>query len=111
LIHLEPLGWVGGPIILLDSRRLEVQGPTHPLQVVGKGLDSSCIVPSLRIMLSVRLVIIGTIVVILPLLTSLLFKALTLLTLVFDPAACVFGADNVSQVLIILVSPSVAFHR
>jgi hypothetical protein len=111
LIHLEPLGWVGGPIILLDSRWLEVQGPTHPLQVVGKGLDSSCIVPSLRIMLSVRLVIIGTIVVIVPLLTSLLFKALTLLTLDFDPAACIFGADNVSQVLIILVSPSVAFHR
>jgi hypothetical protein len=44
-MHLEPLGWVGGPIILFDLRRFEVQGPTHPLQVMGNGFDSACIVP------------------------------------------------------------------
>jgi hypothetical protein len=81
------------------------------LQVMGKGLDSSCIAPSLRRMLSVRLVIIGTIVAIVPLFTSLLFKALTLLTLVFYLTACIFTMDDIAQVSVIPVSPSVTFLR
>jgi hypothetical protein len=110
LIHLEPLSWVGGPIILLDSQRLEVQGPTHPLQVVGKGLDS-CIVPSLGRTLSMRLVIIGITVVIVPPFTSLQFKSLALLTQVFDLVMCIFAADDVAQVLVIPVTHSVVFLR
>jgi hypothetical protein len=39
-------------------------------------------------MVSVSLVLIGTIVVIVPFFTLLLFKVLVLLTLVFNPAAC-----------------------
>jgi hypothetical protein len=47
LIHLEPLSWVGGHIILLNPQWFEVQGPMHPIRVMGKGLDSSCIAPPL----------------------------------------------------------------
>jgi hypothetical protein len=60
-------------------------------------------------MLSVRLVVIGTIVVIVPLFTSLLFKALTLLTLVFDQTMCILAAYDVVQVSVIPVLPSAAF--
>jgi hypothetical protein len=83
LIHHEPLGWVGGPIILLNSWWLKVQGPTDSLQVLGECLDSSCIMPSFRRALSVRLVIIGTIVIIAPHFALLLLKTLTLLTPVY----------------------------
>jgi hypothetical protein len=76
---------------------------------VSKGLDSSCIAPSLWRTLSVRLVIIGTIVVIVPLFTSLLFKAPTLLTPVFDQTMCILAADDVVQVSVIPVLPSAAF--
>jgi hypothetical protein len=61
--------------------------------------------------MSVRLVVIGTIVIIVPLFRSLLFKGLMLLKPVFDPAACIFAADDVTQISIILVSPSAAFLR
>jgi hypothetical protein len=60
-------------------------------------------------MLLVGLVIIGTIVVIVPLFTSLLCKALVLLMLIFDPAACISTADDITQVSIMLVSPSAMF--
>jgi hypothetical protein len=74
-----------------------------------KGSDSSCIAPSFRRALLVRLVIIDTIIVIIPLFTSLLFKALALLTPIFDPVVCIFAVDDVAQVSIITVSPSVVF--
>jgi hypothetical protein len=47
-----------------------------------------------------RLVIIGTKIVIVPLFTSLLFKVLTLLTSVFDPAVFIFAMVDVTQVSI-----------
>jgi hypothetical protein len=59
---------------------------------MGKSLDSSCIMPSFGRTLSVRLVIIGTIVVIVPFFTPLLFKALVLLMSVFDAAMCISDA-------------------
>jgi hypothetical protein len=66
-------------------------------------------VPSLERALSVRLVVIGTIIIIVPLFMLLLFKALTLLTPIFDPATCIFAMDNVMQVSVIPVSPSAMF--
>jgi hypothetical protein len=60
-------------------------------------------------MLTVRLVIIGTIEVIVPFFTLLLFKALALLTLVSYPAVCIFVVDDVAQISIILVSSSATF--
>jgi hypothetical protein len=57
----------------------------------------------------VRLVIIGTIVVIVPFFMPLLFETLTLLTLVFDPTSCISAADDVAQILVIPVSPSGMF--
>jgi hypothetical protein len=59
----------------------------------------------------VRLVVIGTKKIIVPLFTLLLFKALTLLTPVFDLATSIFATDDVTQVSIIPVSPSAAFLR
>jgi hypothetical protein len=47
LVHLEPLGWVGGPIVLLNPQRLEVQGSTDPLQVMRERLDPPFIVFSI----------------------------------------------------------------
>jgi hypothetical protein len=66
VVHLEPLGWIGGPIVLLNPRRLKIQRPTHPLQVMGEGFDSTCIAPSFRGALLVRLVIERTIVISFP---------------------------------------------
>jgi hypothetical protein len=62
-------------------------------------------------MLLVRLVVIGIIVVIVSLFTPLLFKALVLLTLVFDLVASIIAADDITQMLVILVSPLVTFLR
>jgi hypothetical protein len=59
----------------------------------------------------VRLVIIGTIVVIVPFFALLLFKTLVLLTLVFDLVACISAVDDVAQISVIPVSPSATFLR
>jgi hypothetical protein len=66
----------------------------HPLQVVGKSLDSSCIAPPLR-MLSVRLVVVGIVVIIVLFFTLLLFKVLVLQTLIFSLAMCISATDDV----------------
>jgi hypothetical protein len=63
---------------------------------VGRGFDSSWIASAFGRALSVRLIIIGTIVVIVPLVTLLLFKALALLAPIFDPVACIFAVDDVT---------------
>jgi hypothetical protein len=76
---------------------------------VGKSLDSSCIAPSFERTLSVRLVVIGTVVVIVHFFTLLLFKALMLLTPVFNPAACISVVDDFTQISFISVSSSAAF--
>jgi hypothetical protein len=57
----------------------------------------------------VRLIIIGTIVVIVPFFMLLLFKALVLLAPVFNPTACIFATDDVAQISVIPVSSSAAF--
>jgi hypothetical protein len=62
-------------------------------------------------MLSVRLVIIRTVVIIVPFFTLLLFQVLTLLTSVFNLAACISAIDDVTQISIVLVSSSAAFLR
>jgi hypothetical protein len=46
----------------------------------------------------VRLVIIGTIIIIVPFFALLLFKVLALLTPVFDPTMCIFTTDDVTQI-------------
>jgi hypothetical protein len=76
------------------------------LQVLGERLDSSCITPSFGRMLSVRLVTIGTIVVIVPFFALLLLKTLMLLMLIFDPATCISVVDDIMQISVIPVSPS-----
>jgi hypothetical protein len=61
--------------------------------------------------LSVRLVVIGTIVVIVPFFTLLLFKPLVLLTSVFYPVACISATDDIAQTSVISVSSSATFLR
>jgi hypothetical protein len=77
---------------------------------MGKSLHSSCIVPPpFGRTLLVRLVVIGTIVVIIPFFTLLLFKVLELLTLVFNQSTCIFAVDDDTQISIIPVSSSAMF--
>jgi hypothetical protein len=56
-----------------------------------------------------RLVIIGIVVVIVPFFTLLQFKALVLLTLVFNHVACISTADDIAQISVISVSSSATF--
>jgi hypothetical protein len=78
---------------------------------MGKSLDSTCIAPPFGRMLSVRLIIIGTIVVIVPFFTLLLFEELTLQMPVFDLDVSISIADDITQISVILVSSSTAFLR
>jgi hypothetical protein len=50
----------------------------------------------------VRLVIIGTIVIIVPFFMLLLFEALVLLTPIFDLTMCISTADDVAHVEVVL---------
>jgi hypothetical protein len=68
-------------------------------------------VPSFRGALSVRLVVEGTIIVIVPLITSFMLNALTLLALVVNLVTCISATDDIVQVTIILIPPSVALLR
>jgi hypothetical protein len=57
----------------------------------------------------VRLVIIGSVVVIVPFFTLLLFNVLMLLTPVINPIACISAADEVVQISVIPASSLAAF--
>jgi hypothetical protein len=59
----------------------------------------------------VRLIKIGTIVVIFPFSTLLLLKVLTLQVPVFNPVVCISTADDVVQISVILVSSLAMFLR
>jgi hypothetical protein len=74
-----------------------------------KSLDSTCIAPAFGRTLLVRLVIIGTIVVVVPFLMLLLFKVLVLLAPVFNSVACISIVEVVVEISVILVSSSSAF--
>jgi hypothetical protein len=73
-----------------------------------KGFDSSCIMPSFLGALSVWLVIEGTIIIIVPLVTSFQLDVLSLLAPIVDPATCFSVADDVTQVF---CHPDHAFGR
>jgi hypothetical protein len=74
---------------------------------MGKGFNSSWIVPSFGGALSMRLVIEGTIIIIVPLVTSFLLDALTLLVLVVNPVVCIYVTDDIAHVSVIPITPSV----
>jgi hypothetical protein len=65
--------------------------------------------PSFRRTLSMRFFIIGSIVVIVPFFTLLLFKTLTLLMPVFDLATCISAMEDVPQISVILILPLASF--
>jgi hypothetical protein len=101
LVQLKPLSWVGGPIILLDSGQLEIQGPTHPLQVVEESFDPALIASSFQGTVSVRLIIEETIIVIVPFTVSFALDAVSLLAPVFNLVVCIFVTNNVAQVPVV----------
>jgi hypothetical protein len=53
----------------------------------------------------------GTIIVIVPLITSFLLNALMLLAPIVNPVTCISAADDVAQVMVIMIPPSAALHR
>jgi hypothetical protein len=71
---------------------------------VGESFDPAFIVPSFQRMVSVRLIVERTIIVIVPLFALFVLDAVLLLALIFNPIACVSVADNVAQVFVILIS-------
>jgi hypothetical protein len=76
---------------------------------MGKGFDSSWVVPSFRGALSMMLVVEGTIIVIVPLITSFLLNELMLLASAVNPITCISAMDDVAQISVILISPFTAF--
>jgi hypothetical protein len=66
-------------------------------------------VPSFRGALSVRLVIEGTTIVIVPLITSFLLNTLTLLAPDVNWVTCIFVVDDVAQISVILIPPLAMF--
>jgi hypothetical protein len=62
--------------------------------------------PSFKGALLMRLVVVGTIVIIVPLIAMFLFYALSFSTLVFNPVACISVTDDIMQVVVVLTMPS-----
>jgi hypothetical protein len=56
----------------------------------------------------VRLVIVGTIIIIVPLITLFLLRVLLLLVLVFDLTVCISAMDDVTQVTVVPTMPLAA---
>jgi hypothetical protein len=73
---------------------------------MGKGFDSSWVASSFGGAFLVRLVIEGTIIVIIPHIMAFLLSVLMLLALVVNPVACISVTDDIMQVLVILIPPS-----
>jgi hypothetical protein len=65
--------------------------------------------PSFRGVVPVRLVIVGTIIIIVPLIALFLFHALLLSVLIFDLIACISVVDDIAQVTVVQTMPSAVF--
>jgi hypothetical protein len=77
---------------------------------MGKGLDSSCVAPPPPLQENtVSEVGRNRDRSIVPFFMLLLFKALTPLTLVFNPALCISATDDVAQILVVPISSLAAF--
>jgi hypothetical protein len=58
-----------------------------------------------------RLIVVRTIVVIVPFIVPFVLDVVSLLAPVFYPVACIFVADNIAQVAVVLISFSVTLLR
>jgi hypothetical protein len=90
---------------------LKFRGQRTLFKLWEKAFTPPGLCPPFERTLSVRWVIIETIVVIVPFFTLLLFNALVLLTPIFDPATCISATDDVVQISVIPVSSSATFLR
>jgi hypothetical protein len=76
---------------------------------MGESFDFSEITSFFKGVLPVRLVVVRTIIIIIvPLDTSLLLRALSLLAPVFNPTTCISAVDDIAQIAVISITPSVA---
>jgi hypothetical protein len=75
---------------------------------MGKSFDSSFIASIFGGTLSVRLVIEGTIIIIVPFVASFLFDVTSLLAPFFNSDVCISAVNNVTQVPIVPISPLTA---
>jgi hypothetical protein len=57
------------------------------------------------------LVIEGSVVITIPFIALFLLDVISISVMVFDSASCIPASDNVTQVAVILISPSVTFLR
>jgi hypothetical protein len=83
----------------------------NPFQVSGISLDTSWNVSSFRRTLSVRLTVVGAIIVIVPLIALLLLITLPISVPVFNLAAYISVADDIAQVMFVSAMPSTALLR
>jgi hypothetical protein len=95
LIHLEPFGQIGGPIVFVDPRWLEDNWPSKPLQVLGICLDAFWDVSRFWWLLPVRLVVVRTIVIIVSFITIFLLFMLLISASAFNSATCISTMDDV----------------
>jgi hypothetical protein len=103
LIHLEPLGRVGGYIILVDSYRFEVYWPVYPPQIVAERLDSYFIAPSIQRVTSGRMVAVGAIVITIPFIMAFALESVYLLVTILDPVTSVSILDDIPKISLTLV--------
>jgi hypothetical protein len=65
--------------------------------------------PSFRGVVPVRLVIVGTVIIIVPLIALFLFHVLLLSVPIFDPIACISVVDDIAQVTVVPTMPSAVY--
>jgi hypothetical protein len=85
---------------------LKFRGQRTLFYVSGISLDTSWNVSPFWRTLSVRLVIVGAIIVIVPLIALLLLITHPISAPIFNPVACISAADDVSHVTVLSAMPS-----
>jgi hypothetical protein len=71
---------------------------------MGERFDPIIIVSSFRGMVSVRLIVEGTIIVITHFIAAFMLNVVSLLASVFNPLMCIFVVDNVAQIHVVSLS-------
>jgi hypothetical protein len=71
---------------------------------MGERFDPIIIVSSFRGMVSVRLIVEGTIIVITHFIAAFMLNVVSLLASVFNPLMCIFVMDNVAQIHVVSLS-------
>jgi hypothetical protein len=103
MIHLEPLGRVGGLIVLVNSYGLEIYRPAHPPQVMAEILDSSFILPSIQRMTLGRLIVVRTVEIMVLFFTVFALEPASLLVMILDSITSISILDDVLKIPLVPV--------